>query len=304
MKRCVLVTGASGYIGRTCVPLLINAGYEVHAVSRSTLVKHDDGVNWHSVDLMNNMQVTDLISSIKPSHCLHLAWYAEHGKFWDSAENYKWVEASFLLLKVFAESGGKRAVITGSCAEYDWSHGVCKENDTPVNPATVYGQCKHDLHKKVDELSVITGLSYAWARLFFLYGEDEDPARLVSSVCCSLLKGETATTTSGEQIRDFMHVKDVSSALINILNSTYMGTVNVATGDAFAVKDVVMRLANKIGRENLLRIGGIRSQDNEWPLIVADTTILNNDIKFIPSISLDAGLSLAIKFWKSKFSKS
>ena len=55
-----------------------------------------------------------------PTHLLHLAWYAEPGLFWRSPENLRWVEASLRLLRAFAEHGGQRAVMAGSCAEYAW----------------------------------------------------------------------------------------------------------------------------------------------------------------------------------------
>ena len=63
-------------------------------------------------------------SVIRPEVLIHLAWYAEHGKYWTSPENVRWVEASLALLRGFAAAGGRRVVMAGTCAEYEWSREV------------------------------------------------------------------------------------------------------------------------------------------------------------------------------------
>jgi nucleoside-diphosphate-sugar epimerase len=81
MKR-VLITGASGFVGRQCVPLLLAAGYEVHAVARTTNPEESDTrVRWHTADLLDESQVAELMAQVKPTHLLHLAWYSVPGKF-------------------------------------------------------------------------------------------------------------------------------------------------------------------------------------------------------------------------------
>jgi len=275
MTKRVLVTGASGYLGRSCLPKLIAAGYESENIST-------------------------ILEKIKASHCLHLAWYTKHGKFWSSSENLKWVNASISFLKLFYKNGGKRAVIAGSCAEYDWHHGICDENKTPLNPATTYGQSKHALHQYIASLSRKEQINYAWARLFFLYGEDEGVSRLVPSVCISLLRGEKARTSSGEQQRDFMHISDASAGLVAMINHDYVGPVNVASGEAISIRDIVKRIATIIGRNELLELGAIQSQEGEPLLLAADVNILNSIIQFKQSIGIEEGLLQTVDYWKSK----
>ena len=122
-KKRVLVTGAGGFIGRHGIEPLRAAGYDVYAVFSNKPVRANEpaGVQARRVDLLDPAQIDSLIESVRPTHLLHFAWIATPGLYWTSAENYRWLEASQYLLRSFKEHGGKRAVMAGSCAEYDWS---------------------------------------------------------------------------------------------------------------------------------------------------------------------------------------
>ena len=93
--KTVLVTGATGFIGRHALQPLVERGYEIHA---ATAPHHPPGsagagVNWHAVDLLDPPQMQKIMVAIRPSHLLHFAWYVEPGKFWHAVENLRWVEA-------------------------------------------------------------------------------------------------------------------------------------------------------------------------------------------------------------------
>src|SRR6185437_8481597 len=206
MKR-LLITGATGFVGRPALELLVRNGYELHAVARKRQPAHP-GVQWHTWDLHDENSVPTLFADVKPTHMLHFAWYAEHRKYWTAPENVDWLEASLAMMRAFKHYGGHRIVVAGTCAEYAWdTNGFCTEGVTPLRPRTLYGNCKNALQASLSAYSREVGLSSAWGRIFFPYGPHEYPSRLVPSVIRSLLKGEVARCTSGEQIRDFIHVE-------------------------------------------------------------------------------------------------
>lgn len=293
MKK-LLITGATGFIGRHSLATAIARGYDVYAVTTDESPPVGQQVNWIHLDLFDYQEVRQKISEIRPSHLLHFAWYAEPGKYWNSVENIKWVQASLELLIVFQQSGGKRAVFAGSCAEYDWTYGYCSEGITPLKPATLYGVCKNSLQHIVSKFSAETVISSAWGRIFYLYGPFEDPQRLVPSIINSLLGGQDALCSHGEQIRDFMYVQDVADAFVALLDSDMQGPVNIASGNPVRIREVVMKIASKLGAENLIKFGAIPVPENEPPLLLADVQRLNKEVGWGYSWDLNRGLSQTI----------
>lgn len=296
----VLLTGATGFIGRAIIPILLSRGFEVHAVTRKTIgLTVLEGLHWHCVDLLDYNKTEKLVEIVKPQYILHFAWYAIPKKYWISLENVSWVNASLVLLQAFIKNGGERVVMAGSCAEYDWSYGYCSENVTPCKPQTLYGTCKKSLQNILESFAKQSGISAAWGRIFFLYGPYEDQSRLVSSVITSLLKDETADCSEGSQIRDFMHVEDVASAFVALMEAKVEGVVNICSGNPFSVKEVVTLVAQQMQRENLLQFAD-SPLPNEPPILIGDNRRLKNEVKWEPSFDLKSGIAQTIEWWKTR----
>lgn len=299
----VILTGASGFIGRPCIEQLLEAGYTVHALyhneNRTAPLPTREGLHWHQVDLLADQKtVASVIRPLKASHMLHLAWYAEPGKFWDSRLNWDWLRASVQLLKVFTESGGSRFVGAGTCAEYDWTGPGTLSEVSPLNAATLYGQCKTSLFQTAQQNATMSGVEFAWGRIFWLYGPGEDRSRLVPYVINALLNDEQAHCSKGTQLRDFMYVNDVARAFATLLNSNVQGAVNIGSGQAMSVKSLTQSIAKMIDKEHLLKLGGLPNEKEEAPMVVADIKRLQNELKFSPEYELDEGLRLSMEWWR------
>lgn len=302
MKK-VLLTGASGFIGQHCLPLLEEGGYEIHAVSsKAQPLNIQTGVSWHRADLLDAAQVSKLMAAVEPTHLLHLAWYGVPQKFWTSMENFRWVQASLNLFEAFTTRGGRRIVSAGTCAEYDWQSpdGLLSERSTPLAPATLYGACKHALRLMLDAFARQSGVSAAWGRIFFLYGPGEHPERLVASVIRALIENRPASCTHGRQVRDFLYVDDVAAAFVALLESDVEGAVNIGSGEGMALKDVVYKIAEKIGRPDLIQLDTRPAPSGEPPLLLADVRRLREEVAWQPQYGIDLGLARTIRWWESQ----
>ncbi len=301
MTKKVLVTGASGFIGKHCLPSLIARGYEVHAVTSKTLpLSPIEYITWHRADLLDTHNTVSLLADIQPSHLLHLAWFALPDQYWVSPENIRWVQASLTLFEEFARWQGRRLVVAGTCAEYDWRFGYCAEGVTPLAPSQLYGVCKHALHLMTDAWACHTELSLAWGRIFFLYGPHEYKERLVPSVIESLLDKQLALCSHGKQIRDYLYVEDAAEALVALLDSELQGAVNIASGIPLSVRDLVSTVADLLASHELIRFGARPASKSEQPLLVADVRRLTDELGWQPACTLESGLAQTIDWWKQQ----
>jgi nucleoside-diphosphate-sugar epimerase len=293
MKR-VVVTGATGFLGRPTADRLRARGWEVVGVSRS-----GDG-DTRRVNLLDPSAVHALFAEVRPSHLLHAAWQPVRGNVMQSPENLEWLAASLALVRTFQECGGVRAAVVGSSGEYDWTDGICRNGVTPMKPASIYGACKHALHIAIEAFARVTGLGLIWPRVFFVYGPGEDASRLVASVVKSLLQGMPAECTEGLQVRDYCYVDDVAAGLVAALESNYDGAVDLASGNGIAVRDLVLQVANKLDRTDLVRLGARPSSDN-FPLVLGDPTEAGALLGWSPRTPLAVGIADTIAWGRQAF---
>ena len=296
--RRVLVTGASGFVGRPALGALAARGFDVHAVARGAPDDATPGITWHAADLLDAARRRSVVDAVGASHLLHLAWYAEPGAFWSARENAAWVAATVALVDEFALAGGRRATLAGTCAEYDWTAPGPLAEDAPLAPATYYGTCKDATRRVVEGLAAAAGLSLAWGRIFFVFGPGEDARRLVAGVARALVAGERAATSAGAQRRDFLHVDDVAGAFAALLDSPVEGAVNIASGEAASVRAVAEALAQAAGRPDLLDVGAVPRRAGEPEEIVADVSRLRDEVGFRPRRSLSDGLADTVRWWR------
>lgn len=299
MKK-IIVTGASGFIGSHTLPLLKERGYDVHAItSKETTVGLKDDLTWHAVDILDADLVKAMCRNIKATYLLHLGWYANPGDRMTSEKNVEWVEATLHLARQFAANGGERFVMGGSCAEYDWQYGYCNENLTPTNPQSIYGECKVSVHKILERYCPKIGISYACGRIFFVYGPQEEESRLAAYAIRSLILRKKARLSHGNQMRDYMHVADVADALVTVLTSSVKGAVNIGSGRAFKVREIIDLVGKKLHGLDLLEYGTMEEKF-DFPLVVADITKLRDELGWIPAYDLDCGIDDTIKWWKNE----
>ena len=258
----VLITGASGFIGKNLINILDFDGCEIHAIYNQNKPSNNlKNITWHQVDLFKNREVEEVMMSIKPSHVVHLAWYSEHGKFWNSDKNIDWVDASIKLFKEFKKYNGKKFIVSGTKAEYfdgEFSEEhldsvfECLEGMTP-NPDTLYGKSKNLLHENLINLDE-DNKSLVWARVFDTYGPHENKKKFCSYVVKSAQDNQVISCNNPQLELDFLHVKDIAKAFKVILLSDFAGTINISSGKCISLKKISEFILKKLKKEELLEL--------------------------------------------------
>ncbi len=159
-----------------------------------------------------------------------------------------------------------------------------------MRPATLYGAAKDGTRRILEAYAGETGLSFAWGRLFFLYGPGEKPGRLVGDAIQALAAGGRFGTSPGHQRRDFSHVADAARAFAALVDSSVVGPVNVGSGAAVPVRAILERIGHLTGRPDLIDFGARPLAAGEPACIEADVTRLRGEVGFQPRFDLDAGL--------------
>ncbi|MCS6771930.1 MAG: NAD(P)-dependent oxidoreductase [Kiritimatiellae bacterium] len=299
----ILVTGASGFVGAHLARALLARGHAVRAVylpadptDRLNALAPD--VERLPLDLAvaSESMLEDAIRGMDA--CVHAAWYAVPGRYLTAPENLVCLSFSIRLLQAAARLRIQRFVGIGSCAEYDTSVGDLDEQ-TPLRPTTLYAAAKASVFLLGEQMAAQTGMSFAWCRLFYLYGPFEPANRLVSDLFANLLAGKPCPVTSGRQVRDFLHISDAAAAVAAVVESDLRGPVNIGSGEAAEVRQVVEMAAELTGRSDLIRWGARPENLLDPPRIVAINSKLRQ-IGWSPVQSLKEGLRDTMAWWKER----
>jgi nucleoside-diphosphate-sugar epimerase len=290
----VLITGASGFIGRQVIASLAASDLEVMGVGRGAAPGGlAQSAQWRQLDLLeaNGRELAALCADLEDGLLIHMAWETSHGHFWASRTNLSWLAASLKLCQAFIDAGGKRIVATGTCIEYDApAEGRCMEATTPIAPKHLYGSTKEAFRRVLQSLQEAGKTDYAWARIFFPFGIFEKPERLVPSVIDALLDGRPAHCFSGSQIRDYIDVRDCGAAIAALARSAVCGEVNIGSGQPVRLADLIGRIATLIDGRDLGQLGALPNRTDEPGNLWADTKRLEEEVGFSPVRDLDTSL--------------
>lgn len=259
MKRKILLTGGSGFVGRQIARSLVAAGHRPLlalrpgsfgraglAADEADIVETPDlfgeSVDWWDERLAG----VDTV--------IHAAWYVEPGKYLDSPENTRCVEGSLRLADAAARAGANHFIGIGTCFEYRLPNDHITA-DAAVGPVTLYAAAKLSLLHMLEKRFAGSATTLTWARLFYLFGEGEHPARLLPMLHRKLAAGQKVELSSGDKLRDFLDVAEAGAMIATLAETGQPGVVNVCSGKAVTIREIAEEIADLHGRRDLLAFG-------------------------------------------------
>jgi nucleoside-diphosphate-sugar epimerase len=255
----ILLTGATGFVGRQVLRALLERNCRVRLVVREG--KQD----WvpQAAAIERIITTTDLWSESVAwwaDACagvdivIHVAWYVEPGQYPQSPKNRECLAGTLRLAEGASRAKIWRFVGIGSCFEYDLD-AERLTIDTPLKPTTPYTEAKVAAFTALAQSLPAEGVEFVWCRLFYLYGEGEDERRLVPYLHARLQAGEPAELSSGTQIRDFLDVRDAGRMIVEAALGTGQRVINICSGVPVTVRELAERIADQYGRRDLLHFG-------------------------------------------------
>jgi UDP-glucose 4-epimerase len=239
----VLVTGATGMIGRQLLPMLDEA--EVVAVSRFPRTD-SEGVGWVACDLAEPGSASELVASFRPEVVIHLAGSVRGDRSVDAVSPTLMTNllAGVELLEAATRSGCRRIVTSGSLLEEPAAGGPFPVPPSPYGAsrwaASAYARMFHALF---DSPVVILRPSY-------VYGPGQDTTKLIPHTINTLLEGGSPGIGSGTRRLDCVYAGDAARAFL--CGATAVGvegrTIDLGCGSPASVRSIVGLIEGLLGQ--------------------------------------------------------
>lgn len=240
----VLVTGATGFIGQYVIENLLQKGCDIIATSSNR--EKAKSCNWYDRVIFEEFSIEQSVEGKnlfrffkEPDIVIHLAWQGlpNYNELFHIQKN---LFSQFNFLTNLIENGLKDILITGTCLEYGMLNGQLKET-METHPSNPYALAKDSLRKFLEMVQSKYQFSIKWVRLFYMYGVGQSMQSIIPLLEKAEYEGEKNFKMSGgEQLRDYMHVKEVAAGVSQIaLQNKVQGIINCCSGKPISVKRFV-----------------------------------------------------------------
>ncbi len=308
----LLVTGASGFLGRHLVDAALAGGHEVVAATRSGVIPWVSGKPAGSVEVLGGVDLADsgrllgVVRSARPDAVIHLAGFANVG--WSHRAPAEAIAtntagSAALLTAVAAGAPDARVVLASTSEVYGRSAEPLVESD-PVAPESPYGQSKLWMEETAAYFRGRHGLSIGVVRSFAHCGPGQGPAFAMSNFARQIAEAKLAgrtecTVTTGNKatIRDLSDVRDAVGAYLLLAGSGDAGPLNVGSGEERTTAYVVAALgaAAEIAVHHVEDPALVRPGEN--PKIVADVTAIETAVGWRPERRFAQTAADTITWW-------
>ncbi|WP_063572587.1 MULTISPECIES: NAD(P)-dependent oxidoreductase [Luteibacter] len=238
-SRQVIVSGATGFVGRHLVPLLVANGCDVIAMGRDKDKARDldgfDGVRFVPMELRQGA------GDFRPrpgALLIHLAWpgLPNYRSLFHLEENLPW---SYAFIKQMVGLGVNQVLVAGTCFEYGMQSGRLAATTEP-RPSNPYGMAKDMLRRQLGFLRDELPFTLQWARLFYMHGKGQDTRSILAQLDAAIDRGDaTFNMSGGEQLRDYLAVEDVARQLQTIVHTRDDGVFNICSGQPVSIRRLV-----------------------------------------------------------------
>lgn len=300
-----IVTGSNGFIGKALLRELTDRNIPVYAVVKD---EHEDidsikdlpGVEIVYCEMDDLKALPDRISGA-PEVFYHLAWAGSTGPARaDYALQFKNAQWTLDAVNAAKALGCKRFVGAGTLAEMDVNAYSPLNGSTP-NAVSCYGAAKIAAHLMSKAQCNAVGVDHLWAYLSNTYGIGNYTSNFVNFACKTMITGQPANFTSGEQPYDFVYVSDIAQGLYCIGNqgkknyAYYIGSTHPRK-----LKEFIKEIRDEIDPKIPLNLGAIPFNGVQQPAEVFDCTLLVEDTGYQPRVPFRDGIQKTVAWLRKQ----
>ncbi|MCK1342251.1 NAD(P)-dependent oxidoreductase [Bradyrhizobium sp. CW11] len=276
----VLVTGATGFVGRHVVRALLARGHSVVAVARNAEKARPlpwfTKVEFISCDLHGDFQPA-LSGGHQAGALIHLAWpgLPNYRGFFHIGRN---LPADLAFLEAAVDAGILQIMVAGTCLEFGMQYGPLTEQ-ADTAPITAYGFAKDALRKSLQFLQQDKPFTLQWMRLFYMHGEGQNPKSVLAQLDRAIdEEAPFFEMSAGDQLRDYLRAEDVADNFVLALESSEScsGVINCCSGKPISILDLVSQRCQARSSHIELRRGYYPYPDYEPLAFWGCPTKLNN----------------------------
>jgi dTDP-6-deoxy-L-talose 4-dehydrogenase (NAD+) len=274
--KTILMTGATGFVGRQIARVLAARGHALHLVVRDPTLRAHLPANAKLVTTPDLFVETDkwwLKQLDGIDTVIHAAWYVEPGLYLDSRLNIDCASGAARLAELAQEAGIRHFIGIGTCFEYQLPNADITVQST-LAPVTLYAAAKLATYFMLRRRFAVSGTDFSWARIFYLFGEGEHPARLFPTLHRKLAAGETVHLSSPDKIRDFLDVRIAGNMIAGLVETRQTGVLNICSGKPVTLRAFAEKVADLYGRRDLLEFGSAPVHPRDPQAVVGICNVL------------------------------
>lgn len=302
----IMVTGASGFVGKHLIDILLNNNVDIIAVDMRIAdeLKNCEHINAIECNLDEVEKLVDLVPDRDIDCCIHLAWQGANGTArGDYDIQLSNISRTLKLCNVLSEMSIKRFVGIGTLAEKDTLNYIPTDGATP-NQVSCYGVAKMTAQFMSKIACTQLKIEHVWCQLSNLYGIGDKTGNFINFATKVMLTGQRPAFTAGEQMYDFVYITDIARAIFfaatkgNTNTCYYLGS-----GHQRKLKYFVHDIRDAIDPNIELFLGEIPFNGVCLPDEEFDCTKLQKDTGYAAEVPFEVGIRKTIDWLKSEMEK-
>ena len=304
-KMKILVTGASGFLGKSLIKKLTEKNVIVLALSRTySHIFDKKNVTWIKFNFSNITPLLNEIKKFKPEIVYHF--------YWEEIPNFNEINSLNSLnrsIHFFSEilnfKSIRKVVVSGSCLEYEKNKGVCKETFY-TKPKGDFTWAKNSLRNWLEIQTNRRMIQFYWFRVFYVFGPSQRSEALIPYILNCLSKKKMPEIKNFMNGNDYIYIDDVIQIFLKVMNLNIpSGIYNVGTGKSIKVYEIFSIAENIVNKTNYLEQiqYSLQNQNNKKKSIDfwSDMTKTKTDFNHNKFISTELGIKKTYDYLKKKY---